>query len=84
MDALTRRQVDGTGVDLQRVYSGTRGQRMEPHKDSSLPGFCVSGTEGGNVLPATGFCTKLHRQAVILAKAVMIVLQIDTLFNDPV
>lgn len=56
VDTLIRKQVDGTGVD-QGVYSCTGGQRMEPHKDSSFPGFCVSGTEGGNVLPATGFFT---------------------------
>jgi hypothetical protein len=30
---------------------------MEPHKDSSLPGSCVRGTEDGNVLPATELST---------------------------
>jgi hypothetical protein len=57
---------------------------MELHKDSSFLGFCVSGTEDGNVLSSTRFFTKLHRQTVLLPKVVVIVLQIDILFNDPV
>jgi hypothetical protein len=57
---------------------------MELYKDSSFLGFCVSGTEDGTVLPTTGFFTKLYRQTVLLPKVVVIVLQIDILFNDPV